>query len=286
VYDKTVRRRRAVLALLVVSSIVLLTASFGGSGGVSSVQRGVFEVISPIQDGASRALKPFRDLFGWVGDTLDAKGQNADLRTERDRLRRQVVDEQLVLGENAQMRSQLNLNKRLSLDRLDPVQARVQGTSTSLFSQTINIDKGSSDGLRTGQPVMTGAGLVGKVSFVASGAGKVTLLTDSTFRAAARTSGGVTGVVKPAAGSPNDLVMNQLAASDQVTKGDLVATRGTDPTATRFPSLFPPGIPIGTVTGVDDPGTDTQQVHIKPFVDVRRLDFVQILRRTIGGSGT
>ncbi|MEA2340999.1 MAG: rod shape-determining protein MreC, partial [Solirubrobacteraceae bacterium] len=76
-YDKTVRRRRAVLALLVVSSIVLLTASFGGSGGVSSVQRGVFEVISPIQDGASRALKPFRDLFGWVGDTLDAKGQNA-----------------------------------------------------------------------------------------------------------------------------------------------------------------------------------------------------------------
>ena len=40
---------------------------------------------------------------------------------------------------------------------------------------------------------MTGAGLVGKVSFVASGAGKVTLLTDSSFRVSARTGTGVTG---------------------------------------------------------------------------------------------
>jgi rod shape-determining protein MreC len=285
VYDKTVRRRRAVLALLVISSIVLLTASFGGSGGVSSVQRGVFEVISPIQDGASRALKPFRDLFGWVGDTLDAKGQNAGLRSERDRLRRALADEQLTQSENVQLRRQLDLNRKLSLAQLDPVQARVQGTSTSLFSQTINIDKGSSDGLRTGQPVLTGAGLVGKVSFVASGAGKVTLLTDSTFRASARTSGGVTGVVKPASGNPDDLVMSGLAARDEVAKGDMVATRGTDPAAANYPSLFPPGIPIGTVTGVDDPGTDTQQVHIKPFVDVRGLDFVEILRRTESGSG-
>ena len=43
VYDKTVRRRRAVLALLVVSSLILLTAYFGESagGGLHSVQRGV-----------------------------------------------------------------------------------------------------------------------------------------------------------------------------------------------------------------------------------------------------
>ena len=136
-------------------------------------------------------------------------------------------------------------------------------TGTSLFAQTINIDKGSSDGLRTGQPVMTGAGLVGKVSFVASSAGKVTLLTDSTFRASARTSGNVTGVIKPAAGNPDDLVMSGLAARDQVDKGDIVSTRGTDPQASDYPSLFPPGIPIGTVTGVDDPGTDTQQVGIR-----------------------
>ena len=91
-------------------------------------------------------------------------------------------------------------------------------------------------------------------------------------------------MIKPAAGNPDDLVMGGLAARDQVDKGDIVATRGTDPQASNYPSLFPPDIPIGTVTGVDDPGTDTQQVHIKPFVDVRGLDFVEILRRTVGAA--
>ena len=92
-YDKTVRRRRLVLGLLVACSLILLTAFFGESsgGGLHSVQRGVLEVVSPIQDGASRVLKPVRDLFGWVGDTLDAKGEVKSLRKERDALRAQAV---------------------------------------------------------------------------------------------------------------------------------------------------------------------------------------------------
>ena len=79
-YDKTVRRRRAVLGLLVACSLILLTAYFGESGGgaLHGVQRGVLEVVSPIQEGASRALKPVRDLFGWVGDTSHAKGEVKD----------------------------------------------------------------------------------------------------------------------------------------------------------------------------------------------------------------
>jgi cell shape-determining protein MreC len=43
--------------------------------------------------------------------------------------------------------------------------------------------------------------------------------------------------------------------------------------------LFPPGIPIGRVTHVDDPKTDSQLVHIRPFADMRRLEFVQVLTR-------
>ena len=92
-YDKTVRRRRAVLALLVVLSLILLTAYFGeaSSGGLHSVQRGFLTVVSPIQDGANKALKPVRDLFGWFGDTLHAKGQrNAELRKQVDKLRREA----------------------------------------------------------------------------------------------------------------------------------------------------------------------------------------------------
>ena len=86
-YDRTIRRRRAVLALLVVASLILITASFGsgGSGPVGALQRGLGSVLSPVQEGASRALSPIRDLFGWIGDTVDATGELKDARKDRDR---------------------------------------------------------------------------------------------------------------------------------------------------------------------------------------------------------
>jgi rod shape-determining protein MreC len=283
VYDKTVRRRRAVLGLLVICSLILLTASFGGSSGpLGSIQRGVFEVISPIQDGASRALKPFRDLFGWFGDTLDAKGENKDLRKERDELRVQVARLQDDARANADLRRQLGLAKQLSFDQMGPVSARVSGASPTVWFQTLYINKGSTDGIRVDQPVVANGGLVGRVSTVTPRASVVRLLTDSRFAASARISqSGVVGLVKAAAGSPRDLVMKYLTASDVVERGQIVVTKGTD--SRRFASLFPQGIPIGRVTKVDDPGSDSQQVHIRPYVNPRDVDYVQVLTKIPDG---
>ena len=89
-YDrKVVRRRRAALAVFVALSIAILTAYFGESGGgfFHAFQRGAQEAFAPIETGASRALKPVRDLFGWAGDTFDAKKENKDLKQEVERLR-------------------------------------------------------------------------------------------------------------------------------------------------------------------------------------------------------
>src|SRR4029450_2979598 len=92
-HDRAVRRRRAVLAALVALSLILLTAYFGESagGGLHSLQRAPSGVLSPVQEGATRALKPFRDLFGWFGDTLDAKSERDELKKESDALRLQVA---------------------------------------------------------------------------------------------------------------------------------------------------------------------------------------------------
>jgi len=92
-YDRQVRRRRAVLLALVLSSFALLTAYFGESTGgpLRSVQTGAMEVFAPVQEGANRALKPFRDLYGWFGATLDAKDERDKLEAERDTLRQEVA---------------------------------------------------------------------------------------------------------------------------------------------------------------------------------------------------
>src|SRR5438270_5729772 len=83
-HDKQVRRRRAVLGLLVAVSLILLTAYFGESPSspLHSVQRGIVEVLSPVQEGASKALKPVRDVAGWFSSTLHAKSQVSKLQTQ------------------------------------------------------------------------------------------------------------------------------------------------------------------------------------------------------------
>lgn len=286
-YDRrTIRRRRAVLVLLVLASIVLLTASFGsGAGPITSVQRGVFEVLSPIRDGASRALTPIRDLFGWVGDTWNAKGENEDLREERDALRQEVASLRGAQSENQTLRGLLDLDSRIGVKDMGPVVARVTGASPSVLDQRLIINKGSSDGLRRDQPVITSGGLVGKVGFVAGGSAVVTLLTDASFAASAKIDEtGVNGVVEPAAGSPRDLVMKFVPGSKVVRRGQTVVTRGTDSTSSRLPGLFPPDIPIGRVTRIDDPQTDAQRIRVRPFVDPRSVTYVQVLTETEGRS--
>jgi rod shape-determining protein MreC len=286
VYDKTVRRRRAVLALLVAGSLILLTASFGGGDGVlSSVQRGVVTVVSPIQEGASRALKPVRDLFGWVRDTVDAKGKVADLERERDAYRRQAVAGTAALRENARLQELLDLNESLTLDAYQPVAARTIGVDPSVWWSQITINRGTSDGVRVDQPVVTGKGLVGRVSFATGSTAIVTLITDHTTYVPARVNEtGVDGGVAAEAGRPDDLVMQYTTRNDRVDRGQVVVTAGTRARSDGLRSLYPPNIPIGEVTRVDDPGTDDQRVHVRPFADVRRLEFVQVLTKAANAN--
>src|SRR4051812_19786651 len=170
-YDKAVRRRRAVLVVLVALSLTLLTAYFGESsgGGLHSVQRGAMEVLAPIQEGANRAVKPARDLFGWFGDTIHAKHQRDQLRAERDQLRRQVGE---LTVQNSDIRQRAGLaaqNGAGGMRRYSPVEARVYQRSPSTWDQTVLINKGSSDGLKVDQPVINGAGLVGRIEAVSDG---------------------------------------------------------------------------------------------------------------------
>ena len=281
-YDKTVRRRRVVLGLLVASSLILLTAYFGEStgGGLHSAQRGVLDVDSPIQEGASKALKPVRDLFGWAGDTFHAKGQLKDVRKDRDALRAQVVELQARVRENAQLKSQINLNDTHGLTDNGPVAAHVIGQDPNLWFTQVTIDRGTSSGVHENQAVVNGEGLVGKVTSATSSSAIVTLATDHTTQIGATVSeSGVKGVVGVEAGHPTDLVLSSISGKDVVRPGETIVTSGTVSNVGKFPSPYPRDIPIGRVTHVDEPGSDNQQVHIAPFANARRLDLVEVLTK-------
>ncbi len=285
--DKRVRRRRAVLGGLVGLSLILLTAYVGESlgGPFHSLQRGVVAVLTPIQDGASRVLKPARDLVSWVGDTLHAKSENAQLKKQRDQLLRQTVGARAAQAENRQLKALVGLDGASGLGRYGTVAARVIGRSPTVWYSTLEIDKGSGDGIHAGQPVVSGAGLVGKVTQTTGSSAIVTLISDHTSGVAAKVldRAGDPGIVVPQVGTPGSLLIQTLPPRANVRAGDPVVTAGTR--SARYPSLFPPNIPIGTITTVSaDELSLSQQAHLAPVVDLRRLDFVQILTRPAAGA--
>jgi rod shape-determining protein MreC len=296
-YDrKVVRRRRAALAVFVVLSIAILTAYFGESGGgfFHTLQRGAQEAVAPIETGASRALKPVRDLFSWAGDTIDAKDQNADLKQEVQQLRGDLAKAETDLHDANQLKALASLHQENYFPQsTDPVTARVIAKSATVWYSTLKIDKGSGDGLRENQPVIAAGGLIGKLTSVTGGTAEVRLITDGQSGVSAQVfPEGVTGVVRPEVGNPEDLLLEHVESGRRVTENTLVITSGF--TSSRTESLFPRGIPIGRVTKVDLDELETyQRVHVKPFADLRRIDVVQVLTRkgvaqqaaSTGGTG-
>lgn len=279
-YRKQVRRRRAVLALLIVGSFVLLTVTYGrGSDGV---QRGVSTIFSPLQEVADRALKPARDLVNWFDETFDAKGDNARLHDELEVARRQAVGAKAALAENAQLRKMVGLDKSGAIPSgYDPVSGRVISRSPTVWFADVTIDVGSGDGVEVDDPVVNGDGLVGTVAAVTGGSARVTLIADHSSAVSAKiVPSGSQGVLKPSVGDPEDLILDFLDSEKRVGKGQSVVTSGWR--GIGIESDYPPNLPIGEVVEASLLQQEAQQqVHVRPYADLRDLDLVQVLT---GGS--
>jgi rod shape-determining protein MreC len=280
VYRKQVRRRRAVLVALIVISLVLLSISFSeaDSGPLHSIQRGVSAVLSPLEEGASRALKPARDLVSWFDETFDARGDNEALREEVQQLRAEVADAQSAVGENRQLRKMVHLDPAdAALAEYKRVTGRVIGRSPTVWYSEVTIDVGSSSGVEVNDPVITGDGLVGRISDTTRGSAVVALITDHRSAVSAKLlPKGPDGIVEPEVGDPDDLLLDFIDSNAEVKEDQVLVTAGWSDG--RISSAYPYGIEIGRVTDATVSGEQTfQQVHVEPFADIRNLDFVQVL---------
>jgi rod shape-determining protein MreC len=278
---KVVRRRRAVFALLVLASVALVTLYFGGSGPLQTLQNGVQAVLQPIESGASTVVKPIRDAVDWIGGTLSAQDENDALEAEVEQLRTDLAEAQTDARDADQLRALVDLQEEEGYpDGVESVTARVIAQSPTTWYSTIQVDKGRDDGVEIDQPVVAGGGLAGKVTDVTGGTATVTLITDADSAVSAQLpKTGTRGVVKPQVGRPDDLLLDFLDTDEEIDEGTTVITAGT--TSTRLESLFPRGIPIGEVSRVDPDERELyQRVHVDPYADLERIDYVQVL---VGG---
>ena len=288
--DRNVIRRRRIVALTcVIGSIALLTAYFGETvdGPLHAIQRGAQRLLGPLESGASRALKPVRDSASWVDEALEAKGENERLKAELARARAELARAQVDQRDAAQLRelAELSIDPRYP-DGGEPVTARVIARSPTRWFGTVQIDKGSGDGVKLDQPVVTGDGLAGKVTVVTGGTATVALLTEETTAVSAQVvPDGANGVVAPVLGDFRNVALQFIEKGRPVREGQTVVTSGFSDTAEGLSSRFPRGIPIGVVDEVD-PATreQYQRVGIRLFADLQHMDYVQVLTRPGAGE--
>ena len=264
---------------LVVLSLILITISFreSSTGPLSGVQAAGATVLRPFEVAAERVARPFRDVYGYFAGLVHVKRENGRLKTEVNQLRQQAELGQSARAQNARLRDQLHfVDSPLFPSDYSAVNTRIIGWSSEFDDQVV-IAAGRDNGIRQETPVVTSDGLVGSVTQVMTGdSAVVTLLTDQSSAVQARDqNSGAFGLVRHGQGQ-GSLIVDRVTKDKQVTAGDVIVTAGTR--SSKYPSLFPAGIPIGWVTSAGQSDTAPyKQIQIQPYVDFTSLDAVTAL---------
>jgi rod shape-determining protein MreC len=262
---------RTRIAVLVLASITLLTIGLRDAPVVRDVREGAATVVSPVEGAADAVTRPFRNAWHGITDY-------EDLRDENERLRAQVTDSDAgpVRATDAE-RQLAELSAALDLPYaadVPTVAARVVSGPRSNFSHAVEIDKGTDDGLAVGMPVVTGAGLVGRISQASGSRSTVELLTGPDFVVGVRIAD--SGQLGTARGRGRDEPMTVDTAIDadaEVARGTGLVTSGVDRSA------YPAGIPVGRVTSTrQGSGGLALDLVIDPLADIDNLSYVSVMR--------
>lgn len=263
-------RPRFTLGLIVLTAITLITLDYRAAGGgvTGAVRDGARTVLSPIGDGVQFVITPVGNVVGGVLDFGRLRRENARLRDELARQRSDVIEAQ-----DAKRQLQTALDE-LSLDvaaDIPSVAARVIGGTSSLVQYTLEIDKGSSDGIARNMPVISGGALVGRIVRVTSTKSTIRLISDPGLSVGVRLSR--TGDVGVATGAGGDLDISLVEPNTEIKTGDAIVTSGLQQ------SQYPPGLPVARVRSSkkDDSGL-AQSVRARTLVNLNRLSFVRVLQ--------
>jgi rod shape-determining protein MreC len=272
-------KRRIVVGGLVLLSLVLITVSFRSSA-LDGVQGTAAGVLRPFEVAADRVTRPFRDAASWTRGLIDAKAENQKLRRQLAYYRRQLILDEGAVQENVQLKAASNYHGPASIADFRQVAAAVLVNPQNAIDQSVEIAAGSHDGVQVGNVVVASSGgLVGTVARVSGSVARVTLLTDDQSAVTARdlTHPSAVGVIKRGGGGSDVLILDRVAKNENVNVDDTIITAGTiGPGA--LPSLFPRGIPIGSVTSRSNSDVNPfKNIQVSPLVDFSSLQTVIVL---------
>lgn len=257
--------RLFLLFFLFVGLLLLLLGSGRGS------RFGVFH------QATLEALGPLQGAFTRISiSTIRLKDRYITLwhlQEENDQLRKELATYHALLDEyreaysrNRFLETELKFKKQETFPAL---MARVVGKDPSFWFQTLIVDRGENDGVVTGMVARNSLGVVGQVVQVSDNYSKILLANapSSAIDAIVQKSR-VRGILKGV--GEQGYIMQYVLKNGDVKEGDNIVTAGIG-------GVFPPGIPLGTVSMVRSKRRGMfLEIEVKPAVDFARLEFLYI----------
>lgn len=236
-----------------------------------------------IKDTTTFIQKVFYAPVKFVKDELEVLNEKKDLYKKYTKLKEKVEKTELYYSqieelqkEVTDLKSTLELNATLS--EYTYVNATVVNRNIGYWYNNLTIDKGSKNGIRLGDAVITPSGLIGKITGVSNFSSTVKLLTSdeisNKISIKIKTNdkylyGLLIGYDK----EYNIYKIEGITNSDEIEEGDIVTTTG-------LTEYFPSGIIIGKVSRVVKDEYDLNSiVEVIPSVSFEDISIVTVLNR-------
>jgi rod shape-determining protein MreC len=234
------------------------------------MRSGAATVFGPVERAAAAIVRPVASFVDGVTSIGSNQSRIADLQRENEALRLQLRTGELDRNRAQELDDLLKI-AGLGRYRIVPAQVIAVGSARG-FVRTVTLDAGSRDGIVVDQTVLSGQGLVGRVTSAGPTTSTVLLLTDPSFTVGARLAGSMEiGAVTGQGRDP--LALEVLNAQAVVRPGDALVTLGS-----RNGRPFIPGVPIGEVYEVEaTPGALTRTALVRPYVSFTTLDLVGVV---------
>lgn len=225
---------------------ILLVAMVSQQSWAAGARGVAKSALAPFESGLTAAAAQLDRVSSVLGDISSLRTQNQQLLADDAALRRQVAQLNAAASENLALRQALDFERSFG-HRM--VAAQVVGLGPDGFSRTLEIDRGTSDGVQAGMVVTTGAGLLGRVSEAGPHAAIVQTLGDPQSRVSVFLSR--TGLQGTAFGGPTAL---QLRIDHSI---GVVASNGDWALTSGVGGGYPRGLVVGEVASVirHDAGT-------------------------------
>ncbi|MHB2022313.1 MAG: rod shape-determining protein MreC [Mycobacteriales bacterium] len=270
---RNTKRARLVLALLALTALTLIGLDFRGGHASpdSALRRLGADAFGPLESAVNAVVHPIGSALASLGHLGSYSAQLAKLRKQNAALSFQLHRDAIAAARLAHLQA---LDGLASHGAYRIVHAQVVSYGAALgYEWTIGIDVGSAEGIKVGQTVINGWGLVGRVQAVGSHTATVELAVDAAFVAGAQLAPAGQDCYTTGAGN-GPLTLRVLDPSARLYVGEGVVTY-PDRAAS---GLLAPDVPIGRVVSVSrSVGSTTPTAQVRPYVDFTALDYVGVI---------